>query len=274
MKEGHSEYEGIKFDPHGSERVSDALTIEEALQIDINSKPFTVIMRTPGNENEMVRGLLYTEDIYKGDQNLDLEVVSKSDLGHITHVNVEIQEEDLGKGYLNSRTMLSVSSCGICGKRELGDLAVSGKKLDDHEVVELQQIMEMFEKMELAQQTFKTTGGSHCASIFDDECRLLAAMEDIGRHNAVDKAIGATLISGELRNAKCILVSGRVSYEIVTKAFMAKIQFLAAVSAPSTLAVDYAKELGLTLFAFSRENKTTCYAHPQRVLDKNKKEVA
>ena len=128
----------------------------------------------------------------------------------------------------------------------------------------------MFSKMEHAQQTFKATGGSHCASIFDAECNLLAAMEDIGRHNAVDKSIGAVANKGELEKVQCLLVSGRISYEIVTKAFMAKIPILAAVSAPSTLAVDYAKELGLTLFAFSRENKTTCYANPHRVQDKTK----
>lgn len=264
-----AKYDGLKFEHGQIERVTDHLTIEEALQININSEAFTVIMRTPGNEPEMVRGLLYTEDLYKGKDSFEITVDCRNEMGHITIVNVILPESELGKGYLNTRSLLSVSSCGICGKRELGDLSVEGEQLIQREHIDPSIISEMLRTMEQAQATFRTTGGSHAAALFNLKGEMLTLMEDIGRHNAVDKVIGSVLLQGKIREAKCLLVSGRISYEIVTKAFMAGVPILAAVSAPSSLAVDYAKELGITLFGFSREGKTTCYAHPERVLKTN-----
>ena len=267
-------YQGIKFENAGHEKVEDQLTIEEALQIDINRAPFTVIMQSPGAEIELVRGLLFTEDLYRHEKDFQFEEVAKNELNHLTHVNVNIEESLLGRGYLNVRSLLSVSSCGICGKRELGDLKVDGSKLKSNETIDISNINLMFRAMENVQTNFRKTGGSHCAASFDTHGELLTIMEDIGRHNAVDKAIGSLIMKGFLDSAKTLLVSGRISYEIVTKAFMARIPILAAVSAPSSLAVDYAKELGITLFAFSRNGKTTCYAHPERISLEKSKEVA
>jgi len=269
VKTSTSKYEGIKFQHGQSERVDDALTTEEALQININSAPFTVIMQTPGDEPEMVRGLLYSEDIYKKEEAFKLEIEQRNELGYITKVNVVIDESLLGTGYANNRSMLSVSSCGICGKRELGDLAVKGSQLAVHKRFNPLKLDEMYEVMEKAQTTFQTTGGSHGAAAFTMSGEFLTLKEDIGRHNAVDKVIGTLLNTHGLKQANCLLVSGRISYEIVTKAFVAKIPVLVAVSAPSTLAVDYAKELGITLFAFTRKGKTTCYSHPERIIKIN-----
>ena len=120
--------------------------------------------------------------------------------------------------------------------------------------------------MKKEQPTFHQSGGSHAAAAFTNCSELLAIMEDIGRHNAVDKVIGKLINSNQLNEAKCLIVSGRISYEIVSKAFAAKIPILGAVSAPSTLAVDFAKELGITLLGFCRDNKATCYAHPERII--------
>lgn len=259
-----SSYEGIRLEAGTETRVDDPLTVEEALQININGDPYTVIMRTPGSETEMTLGLLHTEDLYRGDP-IPVEPVTTNELGHITEVNVNIAEDKLGKGYLNSRSMLSVSSCGICGKRELGDLKVEGEQIRTDVSVSAAGVAEMYARMEEAQATFNKTGGSHGAAAFNDQGQLLAIKEDIGRHNAVDKVIGGLIVNSCLKDAKFLLVSGRISYEIVTKAFMAGIPVLAAVSAPSTLAVDFAKELGITLLGFTRNGKTTCYAHPERV---------
>jgi FdhD protein len=118
--------------------------------------------------------------------------------------------------------------------------------------------------MNALQHDFKQSGGTHAAAAFTIDGDLLCSMEDIGRHNAVDKVIGKLITLGRLEDAKVITVSGRISYEIVIKCFKAKIPFLAAVSAPSSLAVDYAKELGITLFAFCRDHRATCYSNPQR----------
>ena len=120
----------------------------------------------------------------------------------------------------------------------------------------------MFSKMHLFQKTFKASGGSHAAAIFDKNQELLTLKEDLGRHNAVDKTVGALLLQDALKKAQYLLVSGRVSYEIVTKAFIAKIPVIIAVSACSSLAVDFAKEFGICLIGFTREQKMTVYSNP------------
>ena len=258
-------YEGLKFEEHGANRVADALTVEEALQININNKPFTVSMRTPGDDVAFVRGMLHAEDIIS-DITFTPDVVIKkeNEKGIVTIVNVNILKEKLGQGYNNSRSLLSVSSCGICGKTELSDLTFIGKNIDETKKIDISLIYNLFESMKSKQHNFKQSGGTHAASAFTLEGKLLCSMEDIGRHNAVDKVVGKLILDDELSLAKIMTVSGRVSYEIVIKCFKAQIPFLAAVSAPSSLAVDYAKELGITLFAFSRNKRTTCYAHPER----------
>ncbi len=259
-------YEAIKFEDGNNVAVNDHLMIEEALQININGEPFTVIMQSPGDEKELTLGLLYAEDIArKAPENYTLELGNLNKLGHITTVNVVAKEEDLGTGYKNSRSLLSVSSCGICGKRELGDLSVSGEKFSAAGQIELTQLRNLFTEMRNMQDVFKQTGGSHAAALFSKNGRLLAIKEDVGRHNAVDKVVGTVLINNQLTEAHYLLVSGRLSYEIVTKAFVAKTPVLAAVSAPSSLAVDYAKELGVTLFGFCRDGRATCYANPQNL---------
>ena len=120
----------------------------------------------------------------------------------------------------------------------------------------------MFGPLQKHQETFKKTGGSHAAGIFDKQFQLLTIREDIGRHNAVDKCVGSLLQKNSLKNGMYLLVSGRVSYEIVSKAFLAKIQVIVAVSACSSMAVDFAKEFGICLIGFTRENKMTIYANP------------
>ncbi len=259
-------YEGKKFEKGLATKTADALTIEEALQININKKPFTVTMRTPGNDNSLVRGLLHTEGIIKNQSyNPELNLIKESnDDGIVTVVELSIPKEELGEGYSNSRSLLSVSSCGICGRTELGDISFEGKTINNDDKIDITLINSLFEKMNTLQSDFHQSGGTHAAAVFSIKGELLCAMEDIGRHNAVDKVIGKLILSKNLDNARILTVSGRVSYEIIIKCFKAKIPFLAAVSAPSSLAVDFAKELGITLFAFCRDGRATCYSHPQR----------
>lgn len=264
-------YEGKKFESKEVSKIVDALTVEEALQINVNNDPFTVSMRTPGDDVSLVRGLLHSEGVIKSPSfNPDVSIKKENDNGIVTIVNVDIPKEELGEGYSNSRSLLSVSSCGICGKTELKDLNFIGKTIDDSEKVSMDLLHQLFDKMNAFQFNFKQSGGAHAAAAFTLKGQLLASMEDIGRHNAVDKVIGKLISNDTLKSAKILTVSGRISYEIVIKCFKAQIPFLAAVSAPSSLAVDYAKELGITLFAFCRENRATCYAHPQRTKLTNK----
>jgi FdhD protein len=258
-------YEGKLFKGSEGEKTLDSLTIEEALQININNKPFTVSMRTPGEDHSLVRGLLHSEDIIsKSAFNPDINLEKENKEGIVTIANVTIPIKMLGKGYSNSRSLLSVSSCGICGKTELEDLTFDNKKILEKDKIDVSLFNQHFDEMRRNQLDFNQSGGTHAAAAFTSSGKLLCAMEDIGRHNAVDKVIGNLINLKILNKAKIITVSGRISYEIVIKCFKGGIPFLAAVSAPSSLAVDYAKELGITLFGFSRGERTTCYSNPQR----------
>ncbi len=257
-------YDGIQINNQQRAQVTDGIVVEAGLQININGESYTVVMRTPGDDFELIRGLLYAEDIYKGKENLNLQVVEEKENG-FSIINVTIPPKQLGKGYLNKRTLLSVSSCGICGKQKLEDIEIKGTALKNKQVLSSEYIKEMYQQMNAAQKTFQHTGGSHAAAIFDKKHQLLTAKEDIGRHNAVDKAVGQLINDGNLQQSFCLLVSGRVSYEIISKAFFAKIAIIIAVSACSSLAIDYAKEFGICLIGFSRDNKMTIYANPAQI---------
>ncbi|MFK8060491.1 MAG: formate dehydrogenase accessory sulfurtransferase FdhD, partial [Polaribacter sp.] len=206
-------YQGLKINKNTQTSIEDVLVVEAPLQININKEAYTVIMRTPDNDEELVRGLLFAEDIYKSEKKLIFQVI-KEEFGVSSIINVNISKEYLGKGYLNKRTLLSVSSCGICGKKELKDIKVDGNKLRQSNTFLSEEIPNMYTKMILFQDNFKNSGGSHAADKIKKKQELLSIKEDIGRHNAVDKTIGYLLIKNKLKEANYLLVSGRVSYEI------------------------------------------------------------
>lgn len=258
-------YKSLKKHAKQSIEVDDYLVVEAPIEISINSKPFTMVMRTPGNDEHLVRGLLFAEDIYKRKAPLDV-ISTETDKNGFTKINLAIKDSELGKAYLNKRSLLSVSSCGICGKQELGDLYTDKKPLRSKPLLNMEKLPEMFDVMKSKQHTFELTGGSHAAVVFDKNHNFLCLYEDIGRHNAVDKCVGALLNSSKIKEATFLLVSGRVSYEIISKAFFAKINTIVAVSACSSLAVDYAKEFGICLIGFSRNGKATVYANPTNIL--------
>ncbi len=251
-------YEGELYQSGGLiKNVRDELVVEHPLQIVINGEALSITMQTPGDEINLVRGLLYSEDIYrKKAPEPECKLIS-GEQELIDRVELIIDPEELGDGYMNSRQLLSVASCGICGRTEF--TARTGT-IESGSAYSPEEIQALFEQMRQGQTLFNHTGGCHGAAVFDRIGGLLALHEDIGRHNAVDKAIGALLRSRKLSDASILLVSGRLSYEIVSKCFMAGIPQLAAVSAPSSLAVDFAKELGVTLFAFCRDGRATQYS--------------
>lgn len=255
-------YQGMQISPGKQQPVEDALVMEYALEIHINSAPFSITMITPGMEKELIRGLLHSEDVFRGDDAaIQIELRETGD-SHL-HAEVSIDAEALGQGFLNGRSLLSVASCGICGKKELDFLHLQAIETD--RTVPHALIPELFRIMSSQQHAWSITGGSHAAAAFSLQGNLLALAEDIGRHNAVDKVIGKLLMTESLSRADLLLVSSRVSYEIVAKCFTAGIPILAAVSAPSALAVDFCKELGITLIAFCRDERFTVYSHPQRI---------
>ncbi len=259
------EVQGIQIKNNAKKDVNDTLAVEEMLSISINAEPYTITMRSPGSEQELVRGILLTEDVYSNKEKDPVVLVTnKNEMGYVTAINAIIPDTQLEKGIETKRNLMSVTSCGMCGKKET-NLSL-GEALDNTQKLAGQHIPKMFQSMRAAQQTFEQSGGSHASAAFDSKGHMLSIQEDIGRHNAVDKVIGDLLLQKKLNDAICILVSGRLSYEIVSKAYKAGIPFLAAVSAPSSMAVNVAEEVGICLMAFCREDKFTVYSRKENIV--------
>ena len=259
-------YTGYKFFGNESNLTLDDLTLEEALHVSINGVPFTITMRTPGQDHCLVRGLLHAESIL--DDILyspDMILRKENNDGIVTMVDLKIPEDKINAASLGNRNLISASSCGICGKTEIMELGRPVIPLNKMASLKVHLVEGLFSSMHDRQDDFRNSGGTHAAAAFNDQGTLLCTMEDIGRHNAVDKVIGSLILKGVLEKAACLTVSGRISFEIVSKCYRAGIPILAAVSAPSTLAVDYAEDMGITLLAFCRDARATCYSHPDRI---------
>lgn len=261
-------YKGLFYNDKKFSNVEDFLVVEVALSIAINNVPFTVTMQTPGNEIELARGLLFTEKIYQNlDKNPEAIITGYSEDGFINALNLIVEPQLILKDFAGDRNVISSSSCGICGRTELDDLdeiRITNTKLLNPATIE-----KMFDQVSDNQKAFQQSGGTHAAGAFTVDGQLLNVQEDIGRHNAVDKVIGNLILNNRLSKVDCLTVSGRISYEIVSKAKEAGIQFLASVSAPSTLAVDTAEKAGITLMAFCRKNKLTIYSNSNQVIQNN-----
>ena len=258
------EYNGIFYSDGKFSPVEDILAIEVALAISINEIPFTVTMQTPGNENDLVRGLLFSENIFRSlTEHPVINITGKNENGFITSVDVVIPKNLILKDFAGTRNVISASSCGICGKTSL-DEEIS-ERVSNKEILDPSFVEKMFGQVSNKQKAFQQSGGTHAAGAFTIHGELLVVQEDIGRHNAVDKVIGFLINNHLLDKIKCLTVSGRISYEIVSKAKAAGIPFLAAISAPSSLAVDEAEKAGISLLAFCRENKLTVYSNSAQV---------
>ena len=259
------EYKARRFCNGEFSTVHDLLAVEVALRVSINYTPFTVTMRSPGHEKELVRGLLFTEGIYTSTvKEPGFEITDIDEAGHITSVNLCLPGDQVEKEYADTRSMMSVSSCGLCGKTELNDLSTALVSAEGALKPDI--ISGFFSAMAEQQKTFRSSGGTHAAGAFGRSGKLMSVMEDIGRHNAVDKVIGDLLCKGQLSESFCLTVSGRISYEIVSKAAAAGIALLASVSAPSSLAIETAENAGICLLAFCRNEKFTVYTHPERIM--------
>jgi FdhD protein len=262
----NDQFHGTFYNNGNFSRVDDVLAVEESLSISINSEPFTVTMRTPGNEEELVRGLLFTEEVYRDtDNDPVIEILETNVKGYTTSLNIKIADDKILKNFAASRNLVSASSCGLCGRTSFED-TVSKNTINESGLLQPAIIASMFEAMSKQQDTFQRSGGTHASAAFTLEGKLLEIREDIGRHNAVDKVIGGLIRNKSLDRAKCLIVSGRISYEIVNKALSAGIPFLASFSAASSLAVEMAQGAGMTIMAFCRNNKLTIYSHPERII--------
>ncbi|MDH6678361.1 FdhD protein [Rhodococcus sp. LBL1] len=262
----------LRITPDGTRRRPDTLAVEEPLEIRLGGRSLTVTMRTPGNDVDLVHGFLLTEGIIREPD--DVSVVrycdGVDDEGANTYnvLDVELAAGVPDPGNRGRREFLTTSACGVCGKASLDEVAVRSRfSLADSTLeVTAAALSSMPETLRRSQRVFEATGGLHAAGLFTADGALLALREDVGRHNAVDKVLGWALTQRRIPlSDAALVVSGRASFELAQKAAMAGIPLLAAVSAPSSLAVDLARDRGMTLVGFLRGETMNVYAGEQRI---------
>ena len=264
----------IRLHDHVISDRSDLLAAEEPLGIRVGGQAVTLTMRTPGDDLDLAAGFLFSEGIIKGHDDLaEISICDGTTCGHAGHggmgniADVTLRHPE--PTALVRRNFMTTSACGVCGKASAAELFV--QKIwdlnEDHAAIPATRIASMPDVLRDAQRVFASTGGLHAAGVFGPSGELVCVREDVGRHNAVDKVVGWALRSGRLPMRGCVLlVSGRASFELVSKAVLAGFPVLAAVSAPSSLAADLAQENGLTLVGFVRGGSMNVYTGRHRVL--------
>ncbi|MGW3468743.1 formate dehydrogenase accessory sulfurtransferase FdhD [Saccharopolyspora sp. NPDC000995] len=266
----------LKIAADGARTRPDTLVAEEPLEIRVNGTPLSVTMRTPSHDIELAHGFLLTEGVIHDKDQLSTARYcdSPGPDGRNTYNVLDIllapgvQPPDASV----TRNFYTTSSCGVCGKAALDSVRLSTRHspADDPLTLEPATIIELPDRLRAAQRVFETTGGLHAAGLFDSGGEVLVVREDVGRHNAVDKVLGWALLADRVPLTGCVLmVSGRASFELVQKAAMAGVPALAAVSAPSSLAVDLAAEQGMTLIGFLRGRSMNVYTGAERIVTKD-----
>ena len=226
-----------------------------------------ITMRTPGHEEELAAGFLRTEGLLEDhDEILGFERGDPTTTAQPDDEIIVRLARPFDDSLVAERHFVATASCGICGRASIDEIAVRCAPIPDGPVVEPQTLLVLPPRLREVQAVFEATGGLHAAGLFDTSGRLLELREDIGRHNALDKLIGSQVIAGNLPlNGGIVLLSGRLGFELVQKAAVAGVPVLAAVSAPSDLAVEAAERLGVTLVGFLRGDGFNVYARPDRV---------
>lgn len=246
----------IHCSPGGEVAASDQVAVEEPLEIRLDGHPVAVVMRTPGHDEELAAGFLVTEGIISKVTELR-KIEPRPEENRVLVFLEDGVEVDLGR---LTRHLFTGSSCGLCGKATLEAIFTHFPPITHRLEIPDAVLLDAPRKLREAQGTFETTGGLHAAGVFSAVGELLVIREDIGRHNAVDKVIGHALRNGIDLTTTLLLVSGRLSFEIMQKALAAGIPAVAAISAPSSLAVEFAKNSGQTLVGFLRPPTFNRYA--------------
>lgn len=254
-------------------RRADFVTVEEPLEIRVGGRPLAVTMRTPGHDVELAAGFLVSEGVIHRAGHFAAAIHCSSDGEENTYNVLDVA---LAPGVAPpdpslERAFTTTSSCGLCGKASIDAVHTQThfEVADDPLSIDAARLILLPELMRNGQSVFDRTGGLHAAALFDGATgEMLVLREDVGRHNAVDKVVGWALMNGRIPARSCVLmVSGRASFELTQKALMAGIPMLAAVSAPSSLAVDLASESGLSLIGFLRGDSMVVYSRPDRIAD-------
>jgi FdhD protein len=252
----------LKVEDHSSLSVQDLLAVEEPLEIRLGDKTVSITMRTPGHDAELAAGFLITEGILSAREQIRTIDPRHNSVTVRLRAGEEVDFERL------ERHFYTTSSCGVCGKASIDALHVQGCRAVPHDTLKLapETVHALPGTLRSGQSVFDRTGGLHAAALFDAAGTLLLSREDVGRHNAVDKVIGAEFLAGNLPlSDKLLLVSGRASFELTQKAIMAGIPVLAAVGAPSSLAVETARRFNMTLLGFVRDTRFNIYSGASRI---------
>ncbi|MGH9219234.1 MAG: formate dehydrogenase accessory sulfurtransferase FdhD [Vicinamibacterales bacterium] len=251
----------------------DLVAVEAPMEVRVNGASFAVIMRTPGADRDLAAGFLLAEDVIRtADEIGTIEYCQDvTEEGRDNTINVTVTGDAvtrLAERLGDRRQVMMTSSCGLCGRRTIESLQARVAMVDGDWTVTPELIASLPDRLRKSQAVFESTGGLHAAGLFDRSGVLQLSAEDVGRHNAVDKIVGRTLLEGKhpLRQS-ILLVSGRTSFELVQKALLAGIPVLAAVSAPSSLAIDLAEQASITLCGFVRGPQFNIYSHRRRIAD-------
>ena len=272
-------HKAVRFDLSGESRGRiDTVAVEEPLEIRVGGEQLTVTMRTPGHDMELIHGFLLAEGVIRHRDDVLLARYC-SDTETLNVVDVTLRDASRRLPVSAQRNLVMHGGCGLCGKTTIDAVLAAAppdaQPSDTGDVAGVgwtpQTLAQCASALRAGQVVFEKTGGVHAAGLFDTSAQPLVVREDIGRHNAVDKAIGWSVINATPgltstdRADVGLIVTSRASFEIVQKAAMAGIRLLACVSAPSSLAIEAAQELGLTLVGFLREDRMTAFAHPHRL---------
>jgi FdhD protein len=234
----------------------DELAVEEPLEIRIGGRPIAVTMRTPGHDEELALGFLLSEGVRPTAARPPADLAANT---------IDVDADGFDAERL-SRNFYTTSSCGVCGKGALEAVAVDAPRVESNLRLPLSRVAQLPERLRARQPAFAATGGLHATGLFDAAGELVCVREDVGRHNAMDKVVGSAFRAGLLPLADHVLcLSGRLSFELVQKAVVAGCPIMVAVGAPSTLAVDLARDRGVTLCGFVREGRVNVYSEPWRI---------
>jgi FdhD protein len=246
----------------------DIVAREDPLEIRVNDHSIAVVMRTPGHDRELAAGFLVSEGVVQRHHDIiDILKCDETGLSKGNVVNVVLRSEDVDLGSL-TRHVFSTSSCGLCGKTSIDSVFQHFAPVAGDWQITPTTLWTLADRARQAQQTFAKTGGLHASALFDLQGNLIVIREDVGRHNALDKVLGHCLLKGLLPCHEHVLIlSGRVSFEMMQKALAAGIPLVAAISAPSSLAVEFAQASGQTLIGFLRDQSMNVYTHPQRLAE-------
>jgi len=254
-----------------AEAIADELAVEEPLEIRVNGRSVAVTMRTPGYDRELAAGFLFTEGVIRSaDDLLDLLVcrdLPDGQQGNI--IDAQVRRELAIDFDRLTRHVFGTSSCGLCGKATLDSVFQSTPPVDSDATFDPAVVTTLPRRIQAMQPGFDSTGGLHASALFNNEGQLRVIREDVGRHNALDKVIGHALLAGDMNKSPLrdtmLLVSGRVSFELVQKALVAGIPLIAGIGAPSSLAVECAQRGGQTLVGFLRADRMNVYAGAKRL---------